>query len=162
MSTPHNTLIHAIAASLLISAVGPALASGDGDGSGGSSSGGHGLVVPPPPVTAAGMGQAQPQTPDISRDPRWRAYKFEQDGIEYLQVNDSDGNVRVTLGIIGGTVWTLPMGRDARRVSTSERRLVTPANAVRSVIHHTPDFELVAYVGTNGVVWAVEGSDGTP
>lgn len=162
MATPHNTLIYAIAASLLIPTVGPALAAGDGDGSGGSSSGGHGLVVPPPPVTTAGMGQPQPQTADISRDPRWHAYKFEQDGIQYLQVNDSDGNVRVTLGIIDSTVWTLPMGRDAGRVSTSQRRLVTPANAARSVIYHTPDFEFVAYVGTNGVVWAVEESDGTP
>lgn len=151
MATLHRTFIYAIAAGLLIPAAEPALAA---DGVTCCPSGGTGFT------SGNDMGGLVPSTPDVSQSAAWHAYKFERDGIQYVQVNDRNGDVRVVIGLIGDTAWTLPMGRDADRVSTPHRRLPIPKDAVRSVVYHSPEIELVAYVGANGVVWAVEGLGG--
>ncbi len=68
------------------------------------------------PSAARGLGESSPAAPDLSADAAWRVYEFERDGIRYTQINDSAGTVRAAVGRIGGTVWVLPIGRDADRV----------------------------------------------
>lgn len=71
------------------------------------------------PEATIGLGEAYPDAPDLSANPTWKVYRFERDGIEYVQVNDQYGNVRAAVGMIGTTSWVLPIGDDADRVTTA-------------------------------------------
>lgn len=70
-----------------------------------------GALAATPPVT--GLGQSWPNAPDASASPRFHAYRFEKQGVHYLQINGSDGNVRGAIAIIDGEPLDLPMGVDA-------------------------------------------------
>lgn len=37
-------------------------------------------------------------------------------GIEYVQVNDANGNVQGAIGTVGGTRFVLPMGTNAKNI----------------------------------------------
>lgn len=65
---------------------------------------------------AAGLGQSWPNVPDISANPHYHVYRFDRDGVEYIQVNDLQGQVRGAIGIAQGVTLALPMGDDAQNV----------------------------------------------
>lgn len=71
------------------------------------------------PKAASGLGDEYPAAADVSPDPNWAVYKFQRDGIEYVQVNDATGAVRAAVGRIEDTLWVLPIGTDADRVNAT-------------------------------------------
>lgn len=108
-----------------------------------------------------GIGQATQSSANVSRSATWNAYELERDGIQYLQVNDRDGNVRVIIGNIGETFWTLPAGSDADLVSLPKQLLSIPAGASRTEVYRKPGVVLVAYEANGGIIWSIEAPDGT-
>lgn len=98
---------------------------------------------------------------DVSQSATWSAYELERDGIQYLQVNDSSGNVRVIIGNIGETFWTLPAGNTSDRVSLPQQTLSIPAGAKRTEVYRRPGVVLAAYEVDGGITWSIEAPDGT-
>lgn len=80
-----------------------------------------------PPTT--GLGQAWPNAPDVSISPNYHAYVFVLGGIQYIQINDANGNVLGSVGTAGGQFITLPIGKFARLVSTPQQPAATTSRA---------------------------------
>lgn len=74
---------------------------------------------------ATGLGQSWPNASDVSTNPNFHVYVFVLGGIEYIQVNDMNGNVLGSVGTAGGQFITLPIGQFAQQVVTSSQ----PASA---------------------------------
>ncbi|MEQ4576804.1 MAG: hypothetical protein ABN502_17970 [Gammaproteobacteria bacterium] len=110
---------------------------------------------------STGIGLSAPIAANVSEDAAWNAYEFERDGIQYLQINDRNGNVRAAIGNIGDTFWTLPVGIDANRVSTPQQRLSIPNGSKRHEVYRRPNVVLAAYETANGIIWSIEAPDGT-
>jgi threonine/homoserine efflux transporter RhtA len=68
---------------------------------------------------ATGLGQAWPNTADVSANPNWHVYVFILNGIKYVQVNDLNGTVHAAVGTTSGAIIVLPMGVDAQNVTTT-------------------------------------------
>jgi hypothetical protein len=68
---------------------------------------------------STGLGQAWPNTTDVSSSPHFHAYLFARDGIEYVQINDLRGTVRAAFAAAPGTVLVLPIGVDAVHAGTA-------------------------------------------
>ncbi|WP_233842103.1 hypothetical protein [Dyella sp. 2HG41-7] len=66
---------------------------------------------------ASGLGQSWPNAPDVSTSTRWHVYRFERDGIRYIQVNDLQGTVRAAVAETQGVAFALPVGVDAQNVA---------------------------------------------
>lgn len=64
---------------------------------------------------ATGLGTSWPNTTDVSANPRYHVYRFERQGVRYIQVNDANGAVRGAIGYIANQVIELPVGIDASR-----------------------------------------------
>jgi hypothetical protein len=79
---------------------------------------------------AAGLGLAWPNARDVSTSTHWHVYVFDSHGVPFVQVNDRYGNVRVAFAELDGRLLVLPMGRDARRLSTALRTVGRGATAV--------------------------------
>lgn len=71
-----------------------------------------------PPST--GLGQAWPNSADISASPHYHVYMFVRDGVRYIQVNGLNGTVLGAVAIGGQEVLVLPVGEDAQYVTTSQ------------------------------------------
>jgi hypothetical protein len=80
--------------------------------------------------SGTGLGRAWPNARDVSASTHWHVYSFDNGGVRYVQVNDLHGNVRVAFANVGGQFLVLPMGRDAKRISTPQQRAQTGATAV--------------------------------
>ena len=96
-----------------------------------------GLVVMGLSVTAlaaqplsTGLGQAWPNTQDVSASSQWHAFVFTNGGIQFVQGDDLAGNVRAAVGAVNGQFMILPMGRDAMRISTPQQPLATSNTVV--------------------------------
>ncbi|AGK46970.1 hypothetical protein BTI_2247 [Burkholderia thailandensis MSMB121] len=76
-----------------------------------------GLTAATEPAST-GLGQAWPNTTDVSVTSHYHAYVFKRDGIRYVQINDANGVVRGAIAIAGDEVLVLPIGVDAARVKT--------------------------------------------
>jgi hypothetical protein len=76
---------------------------------------------------SAGLGQAWPNTVDMSASPNWHVYVFQLNGVKYVQVNDLNGTVHAAIGAVSGTVFVLPIGVDSQNVTT------TPATSSSAV-----------------------------
>jgi hypothetical protein len=70
-----------------------------------------------PKMATKGLGQSTPAAMDLTTDLAWHVYEFQRDGITYTQINDVSGTVRAAIGRIGTTIWVMPIGSDAERVS---------------------------------------------
>lgn len=112
-----------------------------------------------PLVANTGLGSSAPPAKDQSLDANWQVYVFEFDGVRYLQVNDRNGAVHAVAGHISDTAWVLPIGSDAKRVSTPQEPRPAPAGATRSVVYRSPDVVVAAYTGAEGVTWSVESTE---
>ncbi|GAB2583171.1 hypothetical protein ISP15_07390 [Dyella jejuensis] len=84
-----------------------------------------GAAVAGSPAPSTGLGQAWPNAIDVSVNPDYHAYVFVLGGMQYIQINDLNGNVLGSVGTAGGQFITLPMGRFAQYVSTPQQ----PASA---------------------------------
>jgi hypothetical protein len=68
---------------------------------------------------STGFGQAWPNAADVSANSKWHVYVFYLNGVKYVQVNDLNGNVHAAVGTANGTTIVLPMGVDAKNVTTT-------------------------------------------
>jgi len=76
-------------------------------------------------------------------------------GIKYVQVNDTNGNVLGTIGTANGQFITLPIGRYAQLVKT-------PQQSPEVTVTATPIAEVATvYQDENTIVTATPLSDGT-
>lgn len=117
--------------------------------------GSSGMVMASSPSLGQGMGSSQPGVRDLSQNPNWHVYRFWKDGIEYLQVNDLGGNVRLGFGTANGLVIVLPMGTDSQAVSTPDAPLNLPVTG-SSVVYQDAHTTLTLGVTSNGQsVWNV-------
>ena len=93
------------------------------------------LATTPPSM---GLGQAWPSTTDVSASPDFHAYVFMLGGVEYVQVNDINGNVLGAIGTANGQFITLPIGRFSQYVATPQEPAAlasvgTPINSPATV-----------------------------
>ncbi|GGA01282.1 hypothetical protein ISN74_08670 [Dyella caseinilytica] len=77
-----------------------------------------------PPST--GLGQAWPNAPDVSVNPNYHAYVFVLAGVQYIQINDANGNVLGSVGAAGGQFIVLPIGH-SQLVTTPQQAATTSA-----------------------------------
>lgn len=70
---------------------------------------------------ATGLGQSQPNAADLSTNSNFHVYVFSLGGVEYIQVNDLNGNVLGSVGTAGGQFITLPIGQFAQQVATTSQ-----------------------------------------
>jgi len=64
--------------------------------------------------TAPGLGSSQPNTPDVTANPQFHVYRWNMNGVTYVQVNDIVGNPVLAFGAAGnGQVLVLPVGNPA-------------------------------------------------
>ncbi|WP_232820882.1 hypothetical protein [Dyella sp. C11] len=90
-------------------------------------SSGAALADQPP---ASGLGQSWPNASDVSSNPNFHAYVFTLGGIQFVQINDTNGNVIGAVGTANGQFITLPVGRFSQLVTTPQQGpAVTPAAA---------------------------------
>lgn len=106
-----------------------------------------------PPAT--GLGQSWPNASDVSRNPNFHAYVFTIGGIQFVQINDANGNVLGAVGSAGGQFITLPMGRFAQQVSTPQQGPAVASTATPTTAPAT------VYQDTATTVTATPLSDGT-
>lgn len=78
---------------------------------------------------ATGLGQKWPNAADLSRSPHYHVYTFVQNGVRFIQINDSDGTVLGAVGTTGGQYIVLPVG-NASRVSTPQQSAAITSTAV--------------------------------
>jgi hypothetical protein len=106
-----------------------------------------------PPST--GLGQSWPNATDVSVNPNYHAYIFALGGIQYIQINDLNGNVLGGVGTVNGQFITLPIGKFAQYVST-------PQQAASANNSATPTASAAAvYNDGTTVVTATPMSDGS-
>lgn len=80
----------------------------------------------PSPVT--GLGQSWPDTPDVSISPVFHVYRFDKQGVRYVQINDGNGTVRGAVAYIDGQTLELPIGVDASRWRVVEAASPDPSD----------------------------------
>ncbi len=104
---------------------------------------------------STGLGQAWPNAADVSASPNYHAYVFVLGGIQYIQINDLNGNVLGSIGTTGGQFITLPIGKFAQLVSTPQQPTATTSNATPTAAPTT------VYNDGTTTVAATPMSDGT-
>ncbi|GAB3785432.1 hypothetical protein [Dyella agri] len=104
---------------------------------------------------SSGLGQAWPNATDVSASPNWHAYVFVLGGIEFVQINDINGNVIGAVGTANGAFIILPVGRYAQLVSTPQQ----PAAATTASVAAAPP--TTVYRDTATTITATPMSDGT-
>jgi hypothetical protein len=57
-----------------------------------------------------GLGKRWPNAPDQSRSAAFHAYRFDRDGIAYVQVNAQDGSPLLAFAAGNGVILKLPIG----------------------------------------------------
>ncbi len=96
-------------------------------------------------------GESAPAATNLSSNPSARIYQFERNGVTYLQINDTTGQVRGAIGRVGDTAWVTPMGKDVDRVSTVD----TFDSSRGTVVYDARYFTVQLASGANGDVWTV-------
>jgi hypothetical protein len=84
-------------------------------------------VAAQPPST--GLGQQWPNATDVSASPDFHVYVFARDGINYIQVNDSNGTVRAAYATASDVVLPLPVGVDAQNATVTAEDAVDGSSA---------------------------------
>lgn len=112
---------------------------------------GRGVQMP-----RTGLAERSPTAPDVSQHPEWSVYRFERDGIQYLQVNHLSGEVELAIGKLDDAYWTLPMGREDALVSLPHQRQRMPSGAGRITVFSGEDFALMRYDSGDDAAWSVE------
>jgi hypothetical protein len=93
--------------------------------------------------TSSGLGQAWPNAADVSAAPNWHVYVFRMNGIKYVQINDLSGTVHAAVATANGTTIVLPVGIDAKNVTTTAKAASSTAQVVykdaSTVVTATPE-----------------------
>lgn len=104
---------------------------------------------------ASGLGQSWPNASDVSSNPNFHAYVFTIGGINFVQINDANGNVLGAVGAAGGQFITLPVGRFSQLVVTPQQPAAVPTAATPTTTPTT------VYQDNATTVTATTLSDGT-
>ncbi|WP_199098639.1 hypothetical protein [Dyella sp. ASV21] len=104
---------------------------------------------------ASGLGQAWPNAADVSTNPNFHAYVFVLGGIQYVQINDVNGNVLGAVGTSNGQFITLPIGLFSQQVATPQQAPSASTTATPTATSTT------VYQDTATTVTATPLSDGT-
>lgn len=104
---------------------------------------------------ASGLGQSWPNAADVSSNPNFHAYVFTLGGIQFVQINDLNGNVLGAVGTANGQFITLPVGRFSQLVTTPQQ---APAVSSKATPTTTPT---KVYQDSATTVTATPLSDGT-
>jgi hypothetical protein len=102
------------------------------------------------------LGQSWPRMADVSAAPGWHVYVFVQDKVKYIQINDLVGNVRAAVATANGYYLVLPLGADARRVSTPTQPLAAALSSTAPAINVYQDNEVqlaARYQSDGSIVW---------
>jgi hypothetical protein len=83
-------------------------------------------------LPSTGLGQAWPNTTDVSASPHYHVYLFARDGIRYIQVNDSSGKVRAAFATANQVIFVLPIGADAQAAGTLQQSAAQTTTAATS------------------------------
>lgn len=108
-----------------------------------------------------GLAERNPAAPNVSQHPDWRVYRFERDGIQYLQVNHPSGEVELAVGKLDDAYWALPMGREDARISLPHQPQPVPSGTPRITVFNEADFALHRYGSGDGAVWLLEETEET-
>jgi hypothetical protein len=109
-----------------------------------------------PRVGAGDLGKAHPQTEDLSISPNWHVYVFHRDGIKFIQINDQQDHVRAAFATGNGSYLVLPIGEDARQVSTPQRPLsFHGAGMLSEAVYADSTVQVVMAPQAGGVQWQV-------
>jgi hypothetical protein len=104
-----------------------------------------------PPST--GLGQAWPNTADVSVSPHFHVYVFARDGVRYIQVNDSNGTVLGAVAVADHVVLVLPVGVDEKYVTTSQAGSAAAQTAGNGEsVYHDNATQITAQPADNGAV----------
>lgn len=124
---------------------------------------GSAMAVQP---AATGLGQAWPNTTDVSANPNWHAYVFVLGGVKYVQVNDRNGNVIGAVGTSNGNFITLPIGAFAQLVSTPQQPAAVTTNAQPAAstdtVYQDDSVQVTATPQTDGTVRLMAASNCDP
>ncbi|KLD78459.1 hypothetical protein FZ025_02150 [Xanthomonas hyacinthi] len=102
-------------------------------------------------IAISGLGESAPQAVDLSTNPAWRIYHFERNGVTYLQINDTTGQVRGAIGRIENTAWVTPIGKEVGAVS-----IVDVLDKTRGAVVYDARYFTVQVSSTaNGDAWTV-------
>ncbi|MDR3445270.1 MULTISPECIES: hypothetical protein [Dyella] len=104
---------------------------------------------------ASGLGQSWPNASDVSSSPSFHAYTFTLGGIQFVQINDLNGNVLGAVGSANGQFITLPVGLFSQLVATPQQ---APAVSTTATPTSTPT---TVYQDSATTVTATPLSDGT-
>lgn len=99
---------------------------------------------------ATGLGQAWPDTTDVSVSPHYHVYVFVRDGIRYVQINDLGGTVLAAAAIADNVVLVLPVGVDAPYVTTQHG--APSANASTETVYSDSSTRITATPTSTGAV----------
>jgi hypothetical protein len=83
-------------------------------------------------LPSTGLGQAWPNTTDVSASPHYHVYLFARDGIRYIQVNDSSGKVRAVFATANQVIFVLPIGADAQTAGALQQAAAQTTTASTS------------------------------
>ncbi|MFC5740335.1 hypothetical protein [Dyella tabacisoli] len=94
-------------------------------------------------ATDAGpLGSSKPNLLDVSLNPNWHVYVYNDQGLTYIQVNDLIGQVRLIEATAGTDVIVLPIGSDAGRVAKPHDQASMSSNAV--LVYQSSSLKLYA------------------
>jgi hypothetical protein len=104
-----------------------------------------------PPST--GLGQAWPNTTDVSVSPHFHVYVFARDGVRYIQVNDLSGAVLGAVAVADHVVLVLPVGVDAQYVTASQAGSAAAQTAGNGeTVYHDNATQITAQLADNGAI----------
>jgi hypothetical protein len=78
---------------------------------------------------SSGLGQSWPNASDHSLSPRYHVFVFVKDGVRFIQVNDSVGQVRGAVATAGNQILVLPIGTGTQVVTPPAPAANAPAAA---------------------------------
>ena len=106
-----------------------------------------------PDVASTGLGQAWPNTPNVSLSQHWMAYRFSQGGVSYIQVNDTSGNVHIAVAYAGRQFMVLPTGSDGGRVSALQQPQAN--NVVGEIVYRDAQVQVTMMPQVGGIGWTI-------
>lgn len=102
---------------------------------------------------AADLGKSWPSAQDVSASPQWHVYVFQRDGVEYVQANDTLGNVHAVFATAHGQTLILPAGDDSQRVVVLPQPNV--AAGLSETVYRDDRVQLVVVPQASGFGWVV-------
>ena len=106
-------------------------------------------------LNTTGLGQAQPQTADLSISPNFHVYQFQLNGIRYIQINDLQNVVRAAFAVANGQVLPLPIGVDSQGIFVEVQSGQGTSAGLWATVYQDAQVQVVAVPLSGGYGWEV-------